>query len=111
MTLRSRRQAWHSPPITMIEGSTANHVFKISELARVIAGQLALISQKSAVGLAYTCRDLEGPVLSTLWEKQCSFENLMKVLPEGSWNYEDPGAGRFATSVCGLDHSFEESDS
>ena len=95
----------------MIGGSTANRVFKISELARVIAGQLALVSRKSAVGLACTCRDLEGPVLSTLWEKQCSFENLMKVLPEGNWDCGDPEAGGFAASVCGLDHSFEKSDS
>jgi len=88
----------------MIDGGTPNRVFKISELARVIARQLTLIGKKSAVNLACTCRDLEEPVLSTLWETQSSLENLLWVLPEECRDYGGPWS-----AVRGLDPSFKGS--
>ena len=57
---------------TMIHESTPECVFMISELTQVIASHLVIISKRSAVNLARASRYLEGPVLSTLWEKQDS---------------------------------------
>ena len=59
-----------------------HRVFKISELTRPIASQLVLISRQSAVNLACTCRSLEEPMLSTLWETQWSLYTLLEVFPE-----------------------------
>ena len=83
----------------MIHNDTPFRVFKISELTRVISSQLILISPKDAVHLACTCRCLEEPVLSTLWETQESLPTLLKALPEA---HRASGAGRNFT-VCGLD--------
>ena len=66
----------------MIHDSTLHRIFKISELTRLIAGQLILINPKSVVNLACACRYLEEPALSTLWETQWSFHTLLKVLPQ-----------------------------
>jgi len=66
-----------------------HRVFKISELTRVIASHLTPTSSESAVNLACTCRCLEEPVLSTLWETQPSLHTLLRVLPEEtSWDFE-----------------------
>ena len=77
----------------MIHDNTPSHIFKISELTRLIASQLVLISQKSAVNFACACRCLEEPILSTLWETQWSLCALLKVLPETTWDYECPFFG------------------
>ena len=66
----------------MVHDSPPHHVFKISELTRLITSHLTLIDQKSVVDLACACRYLEEPVLSTLWETQSSMRTLLKVLPE-----------------------------
>ena len=67
----------------MIRGSTPCRVLMISELARHIASQLVLIeAEGSAVNLACSCRSLEVPILSTLWETQSSLYTLLGVLPE-----------------------------
>ena len=69
----------------MIHDNNASlRVFEISELARIIAGQLTLISRKSTGNLARTCRCLEEPVLSALWEIQKSLPTLLKVLPDAN---------------------------
>jgi len=65
-----------------VHDSTPHHIFKISELTRLIASQLVLISRRSTVNLACTCRALEEPTLSTLWETQRSLFTLLEVLPE-----------------------------
>jgi len=70
---------------TMIHHNTSLRVFKINELARIIASQLSLISPESATNLARTCHCLEEPVLSALWEIQESLPTLLKVLPEANW--------------------------
>jgi len=74
----------------MIHDGAPHRVFNISELARVIAHQLILISQESAVNLACASRCLEEPVLSTLWETQHSLSILLEVLPEGTWDRQYP---------------------
>ena len=74
----------------MIHDGAPHCVFKISELARIIAHQLILISQRSAVNLACAFRCLEEPVLSTLWETQQSLGILLEVLPEGTWDRQHP---------------------
>jgi len=82
-------------------GATSHRIFKISELARFIAGQLVPISRNSAVSLACACRYLEEPVLSTLWETQPSLNILLEALPEAVWEYTHLGHGR--RTVCDLD--------
>jgi len=77
----------------MIHDNAPLRVFKISELTRVIAGQLMLNGQNSAVNLACTCRYLEEPVLSTLWERQESLSTLLKVLPNTDWCINGVGWG------------------
>jgi hypothetical protein len=93
-------------PVTMIHGSASHRVFKISELARLIAGQLILIRRKSSVNLACACRYLEEPILSTLWETQRSLPTLLQVLPEETWDCEYPEPGEHV--VRGLDLPLEE---
>ena len=73
---------------TMIHDSAPLRVFRVSELTRIIASQLVLTSQESAVNLACTCRCLEGPALSALWEIQASLHTLLKVLPKANWHIE-----------------------
>jgi len=75
------------------DDNAPNHVFKIGELARLIASHLILVSQQSAVNLARTCRYLEEPALSTLWETQDGLDTLLKVLPDDTWIYEHPMFG------------------
>ena len=75
---------------TMTYDDTSHRIFKISELTRLIASQLVLNSRQSAVNLACACRYLEEPVLSMVWETQRSLCTLLKVLPEGTWDYECP---------------------
>jgi len=72
----------------MIYQSTPHRVFRIVELTRLIASQLARTSRKSALNLACVCRYLEEPVLSMLWETQHSFCTLLEVLPEETWELE-----------------------
>jgi len=92
----------------MITDGTPNRVFKISELARVIASQLVLTSRKSAVNLDCTCRDLEEPALGALWKTQWSLDQLLEVFPEEHWDYEDSESGGFV--VCDLGSPFEKSN-
>ena len=75
----------------MIHDDTPQRVLKISELTRLIASQLILISRKSAVSLACACRYLEEPILGTLWETQESLCTLLEVLPRDCWYYERTG--------------------
>jgi len=89
----------------MIRDSTPHRVLKISELTRLIASQLVLVSRKSAVNLACACRSLEEPVLSTLWETQSSLITLLRVLPKETWEVWYPRFGQ--SMVCGLDHPSE----
>ena len=85
--------------------STPYRIFKISELTRLIAIQLVLISQKSAVNLACACRSLEEPVLSTLWEIQSSLYALLEVLPQETLVFKRPIYNPH--TVCGLDPPLE----
>ena len=87
----------------MFDESAPHRVFKISELATAIAGQLIYICGESAVNLACTCRYLEEPVLSALWEEQSQVEVLLEGLPEGTWE-------RNGWGVRGLDLSLEISN-
>ena len=64
---------------TMNLDSTPHRIFKISELTGAISRHLVLISPKSAVNFARTCRYIEEPALSTLWETQRSFNTLLKI--------------------------------
>ena len=82
-----------SPPFVMIDNSASHRVFKIDELTRLIAGQLILGRQRSAVNLACTCRHLEEPVLSTLWETQGSLCTLLETLPRDTWNWDNSAQG------------------
>lgn len=92
----------------MIHDNTPNRIFGISELTRLIASQLVLISRKSAVNFACACRRLEEPVLSTLWETQYELCTLLGVLPEETWIFGKPGYTKRV--VCGLDPLEEESN-
>jgi len=84
----------------MTHDNTPNRVLKISELTRLIASKLVLVSRQSAVNLACVCRSLEEPVLSTLWETQSSLVTLLGVLPKEN---REPRCERYSKSmVCGL---------
>ena len=84
----------------MIHDSASHRVLKIGELTRVIASHLVAISRKSVVNLACSCRYLEEPVLSTLWETQPLLITLLMTLPEDTWaQWENPEHG---IEVCGL---------
>lgn len=69
-----------------MNSNAAHRVSKISELTRLVATQVILISKRSAVNFACACRHLEEPVLSTLWETQWSLYTLLEVLPEEIWH-------------------------
>ena len=79
--------------ITTIHDSAPNCLFSISELTRLIAGQLTLISQESTVSLACACRRLEEPALSTLWETQSSLFTVLAVLLDEPQDWKNPTAG------------------
>ena len=80
-----------STRITMIHNSASHRIFKISELARLIAGQIVSIDRRTIVNLVCVCRYLEEPVLSTLWETQSSLCNLLRVLPKETWSHRYMG--------------------
>jgi len=88
--------------VIMTHDSTPHRALKISELTRLIASQLVLISRKSTVNLACACRSLEEPILSTLWETQWSLCTLLKVLPERNWAIQST-----RHVVCGLNLPLE----
>ena len=87
----------------MTHDSTPHRIFKISELTRLIASQLVLISRRSTMNLACTCRALEEPTLSTLWETQRSLFTLLKVLPRENRKYQPLRLGPGKRVVRGLD--------
>ena len=89
----------------MPRDSTPHRIFKISELTRLIAGQLIFISPKGTVSLACACRYLEELVLNTLWRTQSSLGTLLRVLPEGTWDWKRPRRGR--NVVCDLNLQLE----
>ena len=93
----------------MIDDNTPYRIFKISELTRLIASQLVLLSRKSATNLARVCRSLEEPVLSTLWEIQLSLPTLLKVLPEETWKSRYSSSRFEEDVVCGLSLPLERS--
>jgi len=86
----------------MIDDSALHRVLKIGELMRVIASHLTPSSRMSAVDLACTCRYLEEPVLSTLWEEQSQLDNLLGVLPEGTRYLVYPEFGEWMVCSLGL---------
>ncbi|KAF9648204.1 hypothetical protein BDM02DRAFT_3129189 [Thelephora ganbajun] len=59
----------------------SQRVFEIDELARLVSHHLVSTNRESAVSLACTCRLLEVPVLSSLWELQDSLLTLIGALP------------------------------
>ena len=95
----AKSTAWFYSQDTMINDGTSHRIFRISELTRVIASHLVLISQGSAVNLACAYRYLEEPVLSTLWETQSSLYTLLEVLPKDTWGRWG-GLAHHAIVVC-----------
>ena len=70
----------------------ASQVFIVDELATLVATHLVEISPRSAVSLALTCRALEVPALSALWEAQQSITSFIAhVLPEDVWRHVPSG--------------------
>ena len=86
----------------MIHDGASHRVFKIGELARLIAGQLIPKHRGSVVNFACACRHLEEPVLSILWETQKSLCTLLETLPRDTWEWDDESV------VRGLDLPLEE---
>ena len=91
----------------MTDDSPPQRVFKIGELARLIASKVIRKRRARAVNLACVCRCLEEPVLSVLWETQSSLHTLLETLPEGTWDWDELAQGE--SVVCGLDLPSEES--
>ena len=84
----------------MAHDGTPHCIFKISELARLIASQLISIDRGGVVSLACACQYLEEPVLSALWETQSTLSTLLKVLPEETQESRYPQG---ICVVCSLD--------
>lgn len=61
-----------------------HRIFEIEELARLISHHLVSTDCYSAVSLACTCRSLEEPALSSLWELQNSLSTLIRVSTLGT---------------------------
>ena len=59
----------------------AQRVFEIDELARLVSCHLVSVSRSAVVSFARTCKMLEVPALSSLWELQDSLPVLADVLP------------------------------
>jgi hypothetical protein len=65
----------------------AARVLCVDELAMLIATHLVAINPRSAIALAQTCRALEVPALSALWETQADLKPLIVcVLPGDAWS-------------------------
>jgi len=71
--------------------TASERVFRITELARRVAINLTVISQKSPANLACAGPHLVEPVLSVLWAKQQSFCTLLGVLPEAMLDRKELG--------------------
>ena len=61
--------------------SMPHHIFEIDKLARLISRHLVSTHCTSAVSLASTCRFLEEPAFSSLWEVQDWLNTLFGVSP------------------------------
>ena len=57
-------------------------IFWIDELLRLVIDKLVEISPPAAVSFALTCRSFEEPTLSSLWKRQHSLYDLLRVLPD-----------------------------
>jgi len=82
-------------------------VFEISELTRHVALKLIETSQKSAVDLACTSRDLEQSVLSVLWAEQQSLCTLLEALPQVVLDCTDGSKRSKKCQVCWLNLCLE----
>ena len=59
----------------------------VDEIVRLIACELVASGRKAtAVRLACCCKNLEDPVLDTLWATQFDLSNLLECFPGGVWN-------------------------
>ena len=56
-------------------------IVEIDELLGLVLDRLFETSPRTTVSLALTCRSLEEPALSLLWQQRCSLPDLVKVLP------------------------------
>ena len=65
-----------------------HRIFEIDELARLISRHLVSTDPGSVASLACTCRFLEEPALSSLWELQDSLFTLIDVSPTHETNEE-----------------------
>lgn len=75
------RPLFPSPATTTM----AARVFRLDELASRIAAHLLVVSPRSTVALALTCKALEVPALRTLWGRQCTLSSLIeRVMPVGA---------------------------
>jgi len=72
-------------------------IIEIDELVRQVIDNLIEISLPTAVSFALTCRSLEEPTLSSVWKRQSSLTELVKVLPQHTW-VEKRGNIRFLVS-------------
>jgi len=75
-------------------------VFGIDELLRFVINELVEVSSPaSAVSFALTCRSFEEPTLCSLWKRQPSLFNLVRVLPnhrlvKSTYGFETIVSGR-----------------
>jgi len=60
-------------------------VFGIDELLRLVIDELVEASPPAAVSFALTCRSFEEPTLCSLWKRQKSLVDLVRVLPNHAW--------------------------
>ena len=82
MSVNSDRLRGDPPNLSSPEPvNMAQRVFEIDELARLLSYHLISVNCGAVVSFARTCKMLEVPALSSLWEQQDSFSVLIGVLP------------------------------
>ncbi|KAF9645906.1 hypothetical protein BDM02DRAFT_388324 [Thelephora ganbajun] len=71
-------------------------IFEIDELLRLVIDELVETCQQTAISFALTCRSLDEPTLSSLWKRQDSLTDLLKVLPNHTWVQDEDGVEAIA---------------
>jgi len=80
----------------------SHRIVEIDELARLVIDELVRTSPRTAVSFALTCRSLEEPTLSSLWKKNHSLIDLVRVLPNHTCHLESGDSVKVIVSGCDL---------
>jgi hypothetical protein len=68
-------------------------IIEIDKVVKLVIDELVEISPETTVSFALTCRSLEEPALSALWEQQWLLSDLLGVLPNYTQVEDEHGDG------------------